>query len=239
MTSILITSGGTTVPIDAVRNISNSSTGRFGASIAAAALRAGMNVTYLAAQHAESPFTTHVDFQTEADFNALTEKIKSKHDFYLQHHAHYAEHRFQTYDDYAIQLEKLVLEQKPRIIILAAAVSDYLVANHVDKKIDSSQALQIQLKSAPKLIQKIKQWLPETFLVGFKLLVNVTDEELIFAARSSIQKNHLDLCAANDLMSLKRQVHEIILVKKDLSYQKFSSQLANAVIAECLLQVKA
>ncbi len=239
MTSILITSGGTTVPIDPVRNISNNSTGHFGAEIAAAALKAGMRVTYLAAQRAETPFTSCVDFQTDADITAVTERLQAQHDFYLQHRASYSEHRFQTYDDYAIQLEQLVLQNKPRIVILAAAVSDYLVANYTDTKINSSQELQIELQPAPKLISNIKQWLPDVFLVGFKLLVNATDEQLIFAARSSIEKNKLDLCVANDLLSLKRNAHEIIVVKKDASYQKFTSQLANAVIAVSMLQVQA
>lgn len=236
--SILITSGGTTVAIDPVRSISNSSTGHFGSAIACAALKAGMNVCYLAAEKAESPFTTMVDVKAVQDISALSATLQAQHEFYLQHQSHYTEHRFQTYDDYAIQLEKLILQHKPRIVVLAAAVSDYLAANYSDDKINSRESLQIQLQPAPKLIHQVKRWLPETFLVGFKLLVNATDEQLISAARSSIESNQLDLCVANDLMSIKRQAHEIILVKKDFSYQKFTTQLANAVVAECMLQVK-
>lgn len=237
MISILITSGGTTVPIDPVRNISNNSTGRFGAAIATQALQAGMNVTYLAAQTAESPFTVNADLHTSSGMQDVMAAIHARHALYLQHGACYREHRFQTYDEYAIRLEELVKEQKPSIVILAAAVSDYLIANYSDEKINSSAALQLQLKPAPKLINKIKQWLPETFLVGFKLLVNASAEELLAAASASIKSNNLDLCVANDLMSLQRHAHEILLVKKDFTYTHFSNQLANAVIAECLLQV--
>lgn len=238
MISILITSGGTTVPLDPVRNIGNNSTGHFGATLAIAALQAGMRVNYLAAQQAQSPFATCVNFYAESDAATAFTSLQAQHEFFLKYRAQYAEQRFVTYADYASKLQQLILQQKPDIVILAAAVSDYVVANPSAEKIQSSEALNIQLQPAAKIIQQVKQWLPETFLVGCKLLVNASDEALLAAAYHSIAKNNLDLCIANDLQSVKRHAHEIILVRKDKSSQKITTKLADAVMAECLLQVR-
>lgn len=235
---ILITSGGTSVPIDPVRNITNSSSGRFGAALAAAALEAGMSVTYLVAQQGESPFALRADFNVEPDLAKQQEKLKKYHAFYEKYHRHYHEIRFQSYADYAAKLKKIITEQKPTIVMLAAAVSDYLVANYADTKIRSNESLTIELSTAPKLIREIKNWLPDTFLVGFKLLVNVTDEALIAAARQSIKTNKLNMCVANDLASLQRHAHEVILVNANGTSQKITNHLASTIIAECLAQVK-
>jgi phosphopantothenoylcysteine synthetase/decarboxylase len=53
---IVVTSGGTDVPIDAVRCISNSSAGTTGALIAEAALKHGHFVHYLCARNSRAPF---------------------------------------------------------------------------------------------------------------------------------------------------------------------------------------
>lgn len=232
MKHILITSGGTVVPIDPVRAITNNSTGYFGAEIAKAALKAGMKVTYLVSQHGQSPFTQQFDFYKPSDWIEHEKKLQAMHDFSKQYRDHYEEHRFYDFNDYAAQLKKLS-SQKPNIIVLAAAVSDYLIDHYSDQKIRSSEQLQIQLKTAPKLIHFIRDWSPASVLVGFKLLVKASDDELVAAAKKSMAEHHLDLCVANDLLSLKRHAHEIIIVNKD-SFKKHTRELASSVIAACL-----
>jgi len=75
--------------------------------------------------------------------------------------------------------------------------------------------LTIQLRPAEKVISKVKEWAPDAVLVGFKLLVGCTKEELIKAAVSSIETNGCDLVIANDLNSLKAGNHQVWLVDKD------------------------
>lgn len=234
MTHILITSGGTTVPIDPVRQISNNSSGRFGAAIAAEALKAGSQVSYLTSTHGQSPFAQTVDFHAAPDWETHASRLKQCHAFADQYRGQYHEHRYQTFDNYAAQLKLLVTTQQPNIIILAAAVSDYLVANYSAEKIRSSNDLHIDLQPAPKLIHHIREWSPKSFLVGFKLMVNASEDELIAAANNSIKQHHLDLCVANDLSSLQRGAHEIIIVARDGSTHPYKQNLASAVISECL-----
>jgi phosphopantothenate--cysteine ligase len=231
---ILITSGGTLVPIDPVRNIRNSSTGRFGSMIASAALEAGAEVIYLAAGDSQSPFSLTLDYHLNADFENQLARLKQLDQFAKQFHGHYHEYRYHSFNEYQALLKELTREQQPEIVILAAAVSDYIVSDYANEKIRSSEQLTIQLKPAPKLIHSIKKWLPETFLVGFKLLVDASDAELCEAAMKSIRVNNADLIVANDLSSIRQGKHEILLVEKTGIFQKYTANLANAVIERSL-----
>lgn len=238
MIHILITSGGTTIPIDPVRSIGNTSSGRFGAALATEALKAGMQVTYLTATHAQTPFATHIDLNIRPSLSVNEARLQQLSEFADQYHHQYHEVRYQTYDEYAEHLKALTTKHQPTIVMLAAAVSDYLVDNFSDNKIRSSDALQIHLKPAPKLIHNVRAWSPKSFITGFKLLVNANDAELIAAAKISIVQHDLDLCVANDLSSLQRGKHEIIIVTRDGDTYPHKQDLAAAVISECVKRVK-
>jgi phosphopantothenate--cysteine ligase len=238
MTHILITSGGTLVPIDPVRNISNNSTGSFGSAIAAQALKAGMEVSYLTSRHGQSPFSQRVDFNQQQDWHETEDKLKELHDFADKYRPQYHEHRYQTYNEYASDLKLLVTKKKPEIILLAAAVSDYLVANYSHNKVRSNMALHVDLEPAPKLIHSIREWSPESFIVGFKLMVNVSETELIDTAKNSIAQHHLDLCVANDLVSIQSGTHKIFIVNRDGSVQSYNHNLAAEIIAKCLQGIR-
>jgi phosphopantothenate--cysteine ligase len=224
---ILITSGGTLVPIDPVRSISNSSTGRFGTQLGTAALKAGMRVTYLTSKNGQSPFSANLNCYESSDWDT---QLKNLIAFADQHRHLYTEHRYQTFDDYASQLQDIIEQQKPDIVMLAAAVSDYLVANYSMEKVRSSDNLAIQLKPAQKLIQFVRAWSPDSYIVGFKLLVDVSDAELVAAAKTNMEKFDLDLVVANDLSSIKRGAHEVIIVERNGHFQKITDDLAEAII---------
>lgn len=231
---ILITSGGTTVPIDPVRYISNSSTGKFGAELASCALRSNADVTYLTSATGKSPFSCNMDLYTSTDWENNLNKLKQLNQFCDQYRSHYQEYRYHHFQEYAELLKSIVEKDQPDIIILAAAVSDYLISNYSDKKVRSKENLTIHFQSAPKLIHFIRQWSEKSFIVGFKLLVNATDAELVTAAKDSMAQHDTDLVVANDLSSIKRGAHEIILVERNGSSQKHTQNLAEAVIKRSL-----
>lgn len=228
---ILITSGGTTVPIDPVRSITNASSGKFGSALAAAALRAGMKVTYLTSHHGKSPFSQSIDFYQSADWQDNIDDLEKLYQFSNTYRAAYREYRYHNFSEYAESLQKVIQSEQPKIIMLAAAVSDYLVSNYSDNKVRSSESMNIQLESAPKIIHSVRKWSKGSFIVGFKLLVNAEDSELARAAESIIRKHQLDLVVANDLSSIRRGAHEVLLVEPDGSYQKITQNIATAVIA--------
>src|SRR5579871_3727678 len=117
---ILITSGGTTIPIDPVRSISNSSSGRFGAALAHHALLAGAAVTYLVSMQGQSPFSYPVDFYQGAARDAQCQAVIALRQFAEYYQDRYCEYRYYHFNDYATQLKKLVEQEQPDIVILAA-----------------------------------------------------------------------------------------------------------------------
>lgn len=95
--NILLTLGGTRVPIDSVRSITNTSTGATGSLLADALIRAGYSLTVLAAKNAQTP--------------------KLVEDLFF----------FDTYEDLETLLEKQIKEKKFSHIIQMAAISDFTV----------------------------------------------------------------------------------------------------------------
>ncbi len=210
---ILLTAGGTRVPLDPVRDITNNSQGTFGANLAVELLKRGAEVIYLCAEDSRTPFTVSLDLFGCPDLARVLPRLADGQEFARACAGRYQEVRFRTFADYQAAVRLLVQDQKPEAVVLAAAVSDYLVANPSPTKVRSGTELKVELVPAAKIIQQVKDWHPDTFLVGFKLLVGATDEELIEAAWNSIQVNRCDLVVANDLNSIARGRHEIILVE--------------------------
>ena len=93
------------------------------------------------------------------------------------------------------------------------------------KKISSDiNNLLIFMDKTPKIIKLIKQLQPETILVGFKLLVDVGEDELLQAAYNLILKNNCDFVLANDLEKINNDVHVGYFVKNDKSYEKLNTK---------------
>lgn len=207
---ILVTSGGTKIPIDKVRNISNMSKGTFGAKIASELLKLGHEVVFMRAEGSKSPFETTVDMRNT--HSTLSIYLRSKIQELELFKDNYTEISYSTFDAYAAELEKVLKYQQIDVALLAAAVSDYGVANFTEGKIRSGNAMTINLVALPKLISKVKEWAPNTQLVGFKLLVDSSEGELEDAAMKSIKNNGCDMVVANDLSEIRRNNHTIHLV---------------------------
>ncbi len=148
---------------------------------------------------------------------------------------------YKTFDELHKLMENEIKNGNYDVIIHSAAVSDYYVegtyANVIEEtwvsghagvgykdslgsKIDSqtkissdNDTLYLKLKKTPKIISKIKsEWQFKGLLIGFKLLVGVSDEELIKVATESLNKNNADYIVANCLEWSKERA---IIVGKD------------------------
>jgi phosphopantothenate---cysteine ligase (CTP) len=216
--NILITSGGTKIPIDRVRHIANMSSGTFGSKIAHEALKLNHNVNFLCAKNSKTPFTVNTNFanlKRDDVIKVMTRIENIKFDLF-QYRNQYIEWTYDNFESYATELERFIKQTVPDVIILAAAVSDYGVDNYVDGKIRSKDTdMTIRLKQLPKIISRVKTWAPDAVLVGFKLLVDSTDDELIANAYKSIKDNSCDMVVANDLRDMQNNAHRLIIVKSD------------------------
>lgn len=218
---ILITSGGTKIKIDRVRSITNMSKGTFGSQIAESFAKVNQNIpiTYLGAYESKMPF-----FQIRIEKkNGENQKVGYDSVNNLINIVAY-----ETFEDYQNKLFSLIKEEKPDIIILAAAVSDYGVENYVDGKIrTTSDDMVIRLKPLPKLISKVRELAPNSFIVGFKLLVDSTEDELKEACVNSMKTNRLNMIVGNDLRDIQQNDHTLTLGiwnkdKTNVMFEKFS-----------------
>lgn len=217
---VLITSGGTKIPIDSVRHIGNMSNGTLGAKLAKSALIGGNEVFFFRAEKSKSPMSVNVDLMNQSMIEASTafqETVEM-----AQEYGHkYTEITYKTFDDYQTKLPQIIALYKPDVIILAAAVSDYAPETVVNGKIRTKDNLNIPLVPLPKVISSVRGWAGDKAkIIGFKLLVDVSQEELIGAAFDSLKKNRLDLVCANDLRTILNGEHMLHLVFTDGSSAK-------------------
>lgn len=192
---VVITAGGTSEKIDNVRKITNSSTGKLGLCIANEFLKTieDVEITYICSKEAFCP---------------SDDRVKLK--------------RIIGVDDLEREVRNVLENNDIDVFIHSMAVSDYKV-DYVstleklknneefsmnDNKISSSLSdLVIVLKPTKKIISIIKDLSPNTYLVGFKLLDNVTKDKLIEVATNLMIKNKCNLVVANDLENIRNGRH--------------------------------
>ncbi|MFS1664122.1 phosphopantothenate--cysteine ligase [Streptococcus sp. zg-JUN1979] len=215
---ILITSGGTSEAIDSVRSITNHSTGQLGALIAQTFLEQGHQVTLLTTKNAIKPqshpkLSTIIITNTASLQKELQERVL-EHDVCI-HSMAVSDYR----PIYMTDIDKLDAEENVR---------NFLTKENDQAKISSDSDYQVLfLEKTPKLLSHIKEWNPNIILVGFKLLVDVSEKELLSVAKASLIKNKADFILANDLTHIDTNKHIGFLVSKD-AIQKANTKPAIA-----------
>ncbi|WP_297665226.1 phosphopantothenate--cysteine ligase [uncultured Streptococcus sp.] len=220
--NILITSGGTSEKIDQVRSITNHSTGQLGKMIAEHCLAEGASVTLLTTAKAVKPdphekLTIKIIEDTEQLLTTM-EELVAAHDVLIH--------------SMAVSDYKPVYMARFEEVLASSDVTEFLEKSNSESKISSSDDYQVLfLKKNPKIISKVKEWNPNIRLIGFKLLVGVSKEELLAAARASLEKNQAELIVANDLTEISSGQHHAYLLGADTVTEAFSKE----EIAEQLL----
>lgn len=179
---VIVTAGGTREPIDAVRYIGNSSSGRMGVEIAKAARDQGADVVLIAA-----------NLETTSPQGVKIERVSSVEDL------------------------ELALNQDADVLIMAAAVSDFKVANPYPGKLKRSGSMQVNLVATKDLIADYAANHPSTYCVGFAL----TDEEteLEQAARAKLWDKGLRLVVGNRVSALSSKTTAVLLVGPERSIE--------------------
>ena len=212
---ILITSGGTDVPIDDVRKITNMSTGRFGAEIAKSVMDYnpfGMNLTYFISKGGHIP--------------------KIEPDIIHQNSSYMFVKTYSDYNEY-LNIIDIVGHGKPDISISAAAVSDYILDKTEGKISSSDEYLVIRLKKAKKVLPEFKKVSPKSMVVGFKLLVSPTYQE-VHKAVQKVLNNGADYVVYNDLTELRKGNSSRLVFSKNMNFRevKDAKELVDYIINE-------
>jgi phosphopantothenoylcysteine decarboxylase/phosphopantothenate--cysteine ligase len=176
---VLVTSGGTTEPIDGVRVLTNTSTGSTGAGIASHLVGCGHEAVLLRARRAQRP------------------------------EAPCREEIFETFADLEAALSRLLRAERFDAVIHAAAVGDFgveavLIDGQVypvgGAKIDSRRPPLLRLKANPKLVERIRGLSPTPLkLVAFKLTSGATADEAGAAVQRLFAQGAPDYVVHNDL----------------------------------------
>ena len=178
---ILVTAGGTRMPLDAVRSIVNGSTGSTGAAIAADLAALGHAVTLLTTEGAPGA----------EDITQLE--------------------RYDDFDSFERSLRRLLAEQSYDVLVQSAAVSDWRPLADPERpslgKIDSdTETLTLRLERTPKLIGLVRSWSrnPALRIVAFKLTVGAADAERRRKVAQLLAHEGVVAVVANDLQDWPR-----------------------------------
>ncbi|KAG9319346.1 hypothetical protein KVV02_001762 [Mortierella alpina] len=229
---VLVTSGGTTVPLETqtVRFIDNFSAGTRGATSAEYFLEQGYAVIFMHRQFSLQPYSRHysharncfLEFM-EADENGIhvvppyVEKMRTILGKYreTQKAGTLLTLDFVTVHDYLFLLrEAAQIISKMDVhamYYLAAAVSDFFIPadKMSEHKIQSGDGLlNLSMDQVPKILKPlVNDWTPKAFIVSFKL---ETDEVLLpLKSRQALKRYGHQIVIGNILTTRKRVVKVI------------------------------
>jgi phosphopantothenoylcysteine decarboxylase / phosphopantothenate---cysteine ligase len=90
--------------------------------------------------------------------------------------------------------------KKHDVVIMAAAVADFMPARKSEKKIDTRAGrMELSFVATKKIIDEVKKKSKSTFLVAFKADHGVSDSALVEKAYKKLQECDADIVVANDL----------------------------------------
>lgn len=220
----IITSGPMEMAIDDVRKIKNSSTGSLGTAIANELRNANKeDVTYIHTSGAFKPENIKcIEVSTHSELiTALTNEMTD--DCCVIHAMAISDFRMEGSVS-KDKLFKFLIDNKDAIN--NEEDIQQLIEQHINiqSKLSSKEDQVLFLSKEIKVIDQIKQINPNCMLVGFKLLSNVTCDELIRVARQTLERASCDLVVANLKEEVSSESHHGYLVTADNIIEAFTKQ---------------
>lgn len=222
---IIITAGGTIEPIDSVRFITNMSTGALGSKIANQLVeilsekKNIFEIIYISPDHALKPIENeNIRLVSVKDTKSVLETMQ---ELLTNEHIDTCIHSMAV-SDYTVErviktidlvniIEENELSKEEIIELLINPPRE----DNSSKISSQNDMIDIRLCKTPKIIDIIKELSPGTKLIGFKLLSNVSEEELIETAQKSLNRTLADYIIANDLNTIEEENHKVFIVQKE------------------------
>jgi len=190
-TKMLVTAGPTVEFLDPIRAITNKSSGKMGAAIAAEAKARGADVTLVYGPGSAS----------------------------LPHGIRLI--RVNTTDEmYEASISELESTDY-NLFIGTAAAADYAPAVPSPLKISSSreERLQVELSATPKIVDHVKEVSAKTFVVAFRAQVGLDQNALVDDAYERLRQAKADLIVANDVgkpnIGFASDYNEVLVVDRE------------------------
>lgn len=230
---VLITAGGTSEPIDTVRKITNTSTGRLAATIYEQLVQhkstTGKPMTF---HYVVGSATVLPEFDGDTTVYEVTDtrSVQTTIQEILTHNRIAVVLHLMAISDYYVagvkstyllaqSLSKLIKDcHQSNIEVNTEVLSEFLQNGSDDDlnqkgKLSSKDGLYLQLKQTPKIIQEIKDISPDSRLIGFKLMDHVSEQALIETATQQCKSNRCEFVVANDLKTVGPEVHHALLIR--------------------------
>jgi len=178
---VLVTSGGTAEPIDGVRVLTNTSTGRTGAQLASHLARRGHDVVLLRARSAVAAEagTREEVFSTFAELDAALQRLLGGEHFDAVIHA-------AAVSDFGIE----------------AVIADGVAHQPGGAKLESGpEPVTLRLRALPKLVDSLRKHSrnPQVTVVAFKLTTAAAPAAVSAAVSTLLTRSGADLVVHNDL----------------------------------------
>ena len=187
---ILVTAGPVWAPIDKVRVIGNIFRGGLGLLIAKEAVKKGAKATLLL-----GPGNLPLLKRTPKGLKII---------------------HFRFFNELFDLMKREVSSRKYDAVVHSAAVSDYLPTSFYPGKIRSGKReILIRLKPTIKIVDQIKKWDPDVFLVKFKLEVGKNKKQLLKKGKEALEESKADLLVANDLKDIRGNRHRALILDKE------------------------
>jgi phosphopantothenoylcysteine decarboxylase/phosphopantothenate--cysteine ligase len=188
---VLITAGPTVEHIDPIRVVTNRSSGKMGVAVAEEALSRGAEVTLIYGLGRAPP-----------PQGVKVTQVETTEEMY----------------------EAVVSELEPTkydVMVAVAAPADWAVQKPYSHKVSTRKTdiLELKLKPTKKIIDQVKNYSPETFLVAFRAEYKLPKKKLIESAHKKLLEAEADLIVVNDVAKQNRgfatDTNEVYIVDED------------------------
>ncbi|MDR2738724.1 MAG: phosphopantothenoylcysteine synthase [Treponema sp.] len=227
--NILISAGGTRERIDSVRGITNIATGRLGSLIAACfdKVPETKRIFYICGTNAPRPESAKAEITVIEDTADLERAVREL----LQNHRVDAIIHSMAVSDYRVRTVTTParIAEAARTSSLADAFENAPPLGQDGKISSDENRLVIVMEPTPKIISLFHSLAPHALLVGFKLLDNVSREDLINVALKLLEKNHCAFVLANDARDIHNDSHIAYLVDRGRRVQRFEDKCGIAL----------
>lgn len=233
MKRVLITGGPTNEYIDEVMKITNMSSGRVAIQMAEEFAANDYEVTLLLTKTIKyDPPTDKITLIRFETTDELERAIKTESEYLTYdaviHSAAVADYK----PEFSFRMEDMTyeiveyIEEKGKDIndsrelwkdIFSILTNPHCKVNDSSKISSNESHLTVKLGLTTKIIYNLRKWFPDAFICGFKLLENVSEDELVHAAMRIIDKSGVNMVFANDLAELRKgNPNRLIVTHKGL-----------------------
>ena len=236
MKRVLITGGPTNEYIDEVMKITNMSSGKVAIEMAQHFANDDYQVTLLLTKNIKNPALDElckkenfglIRFETTEELLNCIQTCATMHEYDIViHSAAVADYKpafsFRA-EDMADEITRRIRElpandmvyERVYNIVLDTLTGPDCKVNDKTKISSVEPNLTVKLGLTPKIIASLRQFFPNAFICGFKLLENVSEDELVDAAVKQIKKCNTNLVFANDLAELRKGNSARLVVQKN------------------------